>query len=253
MDNDVLHSMAATAARGAARMCERESNAGLGVPFQSFIGYLPYVEEYNRILLLAAEINPEIARYFSCIDLRGRKKPSDLRRRRNPFATGAPMWRYYSELALVRLESLATYLNSKLDLKEREHEQIADLLTAHLRPSIYQDPADEREVQNVVETIFRARSLDFQREKDSVPFSTKRYVPDFTFNRIGLAVEIKYCKDRDREGRLIDEINADIAGYAPRYERMLFIVYDLGFIRDVPRFSEDIEKNPNVKVLVIKK
>lgn len=235
MDFSGLYNMAAVAARGAERLCAQEAN---------YSGFLAYVEEYNWLLLLAAEVDPEVAKCFQGIKLGGARTPYDVP---NSF------WKYYAELAAVRLNSLASYLKPKLDLKEKEHEQIADLLAAHLRPSIYDDPANERVVQNIVETIFRSKSLDFNRELDTVPFSTKRYVPDFTFNRIGLAVEIKYCKDRDRESKLIDEVNADIAGYANRYEQVLFVIYDLGFIRDVPRFSADIEKNPNVRVLVIKK
>jgi hypothetical protein len=122
-----------------------------------------------------------------------------------------------------------------------------------LRASIYQDPKNEREVQDTLETIFRARALDYLRERDTVPYSTKRYIPDFTFNRLGLAVEVKYCKDKDREKDPIDEINADIVGYAGRYDRTIFVIYDLGFIRDVPQFSRDIEKNPNVHVVIVKK
>lgn len=84
------------------------------------------------------------------------------------------MWKSYAELAAVRLNSLASYLQSKLGTKQQEHEQIIDLITANLRPAIYDDPKHEREVQNVLETIFRARALD------TVPYSTKRYIPDFT-------------------------------------------------------------------------
>jgi hypothetical protein len=96
------------------------------------------------------------------------------------------MWKSYAELAAVRLNSLASYLQSKLGIKQQEHEQIIDLINANLRASIYHDPRNEREVQDVLETIFRARTLDFRREQDTVPYSTKRYIPDFTFNRISL-------------------------------------------------------------------
>jgi hypothetical protein len=82
---------------------------------------------------------------------------------------------------------------------------------------------------------------------------SKRYIPDFAFDRIGLAVEVKLCKDRDREKAIIDEINADILGYGVGYDRCLFVIYDLGFIRDVAKFSGDIEANPNVHVLIIKR
>jgi hypothetical protein len=52
---------------------------------------------------------------------------------------------------------------------------------------------------------------------------------------------------------MIEEINSDIIGYAGRYDRCLFVIYDLGFIRDTAQFSGDIEANPNVHVLIVKK
>ena len=44
----------------------------------------------------------------------------------------------------------------------------------------------------------------------------------------------------------------DILAYQTRYPILLFIVYDLGFIRDVDRFIEIFEKIKNVMVKVVK-
>jgi hypothetical protein len=52
---------------------------------------------------------------------------------------------------------------------------------------------------------------------------------------------------------MIEEINSDIIGYGGRYDRSLFVIYDLGFVRDTAQFSRDIEANPNVQVLIVKK
>lgn len=244
VDFQILQDMAANAARNAERMCSQEGGSGSGLPFQNYAGYPFYVDEYNRLVAIAAELDPEIVKYFPGIDLGQYRNPAD---------TLGPMWKSYAELAAVRLNSLASYLKGKLGTKEKEHEQIIDLIQANLRPSIYEDPKHEREVQNALEILFRARTLDFRREKDTVPYSAKYYIPDFTFNRIGLAVEVKLCKDKDREKVMIDEINSDIVGYAGKYERIIFVIYDLGFIRDTAQFCADIENNPNVNVLIVKK
>jgi hypothetical protein len=244
MDFETLHNMAANAARNAERMCSQEGGSGNGLPFQNYAGYPYYVDEYNLLLVLTSQADPEVTRYFPQIDLGKARNPADV---------PGPMWKSYAELAAVKLNSLASYLQSKLGTKRQEYEQIIDLVNVNLRPAIYDDPKHEREIQNALETIFRARALDFRREKDSVPYSTKRYIPDFTFNRIGLAVEVKLCKDKDREKDMIAEINDDIVGYGGRYDRCLFVVYDLGFIRDVAQFSGDIEANPNIHVLIVKK
>lgn len=234
VDFQTLYNMAAVAARNAERMCSQEGGAG----------YPSYVEQYNRLLGLTAQIDPAVAVYLQPIDLGTNLDPSYVRYQ---------LWMTHAEAAALQLSSLASYLQSKLGTKQQEHEQVIDLINATLRASIYQDPQHEREVQDVLETIFRARALDFRREQDTVPYSTKRYIPDFTFNRISLAVEVKLCKAKDREKTMIEEINSDIIGYGGRYDRCLFVIYDLGFIRDVAKFSADIEENPNVHVLIIKK
>ena len=234
MEFETLYNMAANAARNAERMC---SQGGYG-------GYPFYTDEYNRLLRFTAEADPAVTGYFRPIELRENSDPAYVSQR---------LWQSFAEQAAGALNSLTSYLQAKLGKKQQEYEQIIDLIRANLRPAIYEDPKHEREVQNALETIFRARNLDFLREQETVPYSTKRYIPDFTFDRIGLAVEVKLCKDKDREKPMIDEINADILGYGGRYDRCIFVVYDLGFIRDVAQFSGDIEKNPNVHVLIIKK
>jgi hypothetical protein len=244
MDFDTLHDMAASAARGADQMCGHEVGPGSQQSLHRLGGYPHYISQYNRLLKFAAELDPAVTAYCEPIELGSVPDPRGL--------TPA-MWGIYAEQAAVALNSLASYLQSKLGKKQQEYEQIIDLIRWNLRPTIYQDPKHEREVQNALEIIFNVRNLDFRREKDTVPYSTTHYIPDFTFNRIGLAVEVKLCKDKDREKDMIREINDDTIGYAGRYDRCVFVVYDLGFIRDVGGFSGDIEKNPGAHVLIVKK
>jgi hypothetical protein len=151
-----LHAMAATAARNAERVCSQPGGSGNGLPFQNYVGYPFYIDEFNHLVELAARIEPEVGQYFLKIDL-----GTD----RNPFGISGPLWKSYSELAVLRLNSLANYLKSKLGLKEKEHEQIIDLINANLRPAFHNDPTNERDVQDMLETIFRVRMLDYRREK----------------------------------------------------------------------------------------
>jgi hypothetical protein len=244
VDFQTLYNMTANAARNAERMCGHDGGPESAHSFQRYGGYPHYIGEYNRLLKLTAEADPAV---MECCE------PIDLGENSDPAYVHSTLWGSFAEQATVALNSLASYLQSKLGTKQQEHEQIIDLIRANLRPAIYDDPKHEREVQNVLETIFRTKALDFRREQESVPYAAKRYIPDFTFDRIGMAVEVKLCKDKDREKRMIDEINSDIIGYGGRYDRSLFVIYDLGFIRDVTTFSADIEANPNVHVEIIKK
>lgn len=126
-------------------------------------------------------------------------------------------------------------------------------VTDKLRAIIREAPKNESEVQNAVETLFRIKDYDFEREKMSFVYSTKSYQPDFTFEFLNLAIDIKLCNSKRDEKEIIDQINADIVGYGTKYANLLFFVYDTGFIRDTKKFSKGIEKHTaNVQVRVIK-
>jgi REase_DpnII-MboI len=244
MDFETLYNMAASAARGADQMCGHEGGPGSQQSLHRLGGYPHYISEYNRLLRLGGEVDAAVTEYFEPIDETSIPSPRNV---------SPALWGIYAEQAAVALNSLASYLQSKLGKKQQEYEQIIDLIRSNLRRAIFKDPVHEREVQDALEIIFNARNLDFRREQETVPYSSKRYIPDFTFDRLGLAVEVKLCKDRDREKVMIDEINADIVGYGGKYDRCIFVVFDLGVIRDEARFSEDIEKNPGAHVLIVKK
>jgi REase_DpnII-MboI len=243
MDLETVYNMAASAARGADHMCGHGGGSE-PVSYRLLGGYPFHINQYNRLLKLAAELDPAVTKYV---------EPIDVSKVPDPRGLTSGIWGIYAEQAAVALNSLASYLQSKLGKKQQEYEQIIDLIKANLRRAIFKDPGHEREVQERLEIIFNARNLDFLREKVTIPYSNKYYIPDFTFDRIGLAVEVKLCKDKDREKVIIDEINADIPAYATKYERSLFVVYDLGVIRDEERFRSDIEKNHGAHVLIVKK
>ena len=59
-------------------------------------------------------------------------------------------------------------------------------------------------------------------------------------------------KTAGRVREVIDEINADIQAYSKRYRSLLFIVYDMGHIRDEVEFKQDLEDPGNVSVIVVK-
>jgi len=50
----------------------------------------------------------------------------------------------------------------------------------------------------------------------------------------------------------VDEINSDIRTYGSRYDRQLYVIYDISTIRDETEFKKDLENTPGVSVLVIK-
>jgi hypothetical protein len=130
--------------------------------------------------------------------------------------------------------------------------KIVDLLERKRRKAVRDKPEREREVQDAFETLLVGADIPYQRETDSIVYSSKTYTPDFSFPDLGLAVELKLCNRADREKEIIAEINDDILAYKTQYRQLLFGVYDLGLIRDIDRFAETFEGHDGVMVRVVK-
>jgi hypothetical protein len=130
--------------------------------------------------------------------------------------------------------------------------RILHLAERQLRKVIRTQPAKESEVQDAFENLLIGADVPYGREVDSIEYSSKTYKPDFSLSKIGLAVEVKLCGQNKREKEIIAEINDDILAYQSKYPNLLFVVYDLGYIRDVDRFCGSFEKNENVTIRVVK-
>ena len=68
---------------------------------------------------------------------------------------------------------------------------------------------------------------------------------------MNLCIEVKLLRE-GRRSRIIEEISADITAYQKQYQRILFIVYDLGEIQNEVEFKRDIEAVNGVKVVIVK-
>ncbi|MFC2014901.1 hypothetical protein ACFLUP_02795 [Chloroflexota bacterium] len=121
-----------------------------------------------------------------------------------------------------------------------------------LRKVIRDKPEKEKEVQVAFENLLIGADIPYGREVDSIEYSSKTYIPDFSLSNIDLAVEVKLCNRSEREKELPEEINDDILAYQTKYQNLLFVIYDLGYIRDVDRFSGSFEDHQNVTIRVVK-
>jgi hypothetical protein len=130
--------------------------------------------------------------------------------------------------------------------------KVINLVERQLRKVIRNAPAREREIQDAVENLLIGAQIPYERESERIVYSSKTYTPDFTLNELDLALEVKLCPDADREKTMIAEINDDILAYKARHKNLVFVVYDLGFMRDVDRFVGSFEKHGDVVVRVIK-
>jgi hypothetical protein len=125
--------------------------------------------------------------------------------------------------------------------------EIESLIDNKLRKAFRTKPKNENEVQDKLEVLFLGAGLKFTREKERISYSTKMYQPDFVFGKIDTVVEVKLCNRKEREKELIGEINDYIIAFGTKYSHLIFVVYDVGIIRDEEEFIKSFQKQ---KVIV---
>jgi hypothetical protein len=160
------------------------------------------------------------------------------------------------DLAYSNLALLKSLIEAEIGYAEDETQKLTDFIEGKLRRAVFGNLISEADIQNSIEVLLvgrgMARGLDYDRETGRVKTSGKESIPDFIFPSLQLCLEIKIAKTVDRLKVLVDEINADIRAYGTRYDRQLYLIYDLGTIRDEPEFKRDIESTPGVRVIVVK-
>ena len=133
--------------------------------------------------------------------------------------------------------------------------KIISLVDNKLRKTVRKLPKNESEIRDALENLFIGAGMDkdFTREKENLVYSSKTYFPDFTFKRINTVVEAKLCDAPNREKEIIAEINDDILAYKTKYSNLIFVIYDIGSIRDQELFKGSIEQaHEHVIVRIIK-
>ncbi|MDI3477952.1 MAG: hypothetical protein PWQ59_1477 [Thermoanaerobacterium sp.] len=157
---------------------------------------------------------------------------------------------------LANVLTLRSLLESKIDFNQIEIENLINFLQSKLRAAIFKKPEKEKEIQDSIEQLLIGRGLnkgiEYDREVGRVKVSSKEVIPDFIFPRLNLALEVKLCTDETKKKKIIDEINADIQSYSKIYERILFVVYDLGTIRDEVEFKTGIDDGIKVSIIIVK-
>ena len=131
--------------------------------------------------------------------------------------------------------------------------EIIRLVETKLRKAVKKQPHSEKEVQDIFEALVLGASIEYRREGPRIHYSGKEYIPDFTFAKLDLALEVKFCVKREAAKRIIAEINDDILAYGTEYGNQLFVVYDILQIGDVDEFCSSFEqRGQGVLVRVVK-
>jgi len=209
---------------------------------KEYVSYYAFQNRYNELYRQV------------CIEMDVRSLPiGQPVQYKNPYNTLGIAWAGFLNDIIVEIGQLLAYLENYLNVPIKVTSKLLEDIDDKLRAIIRKKPEDEREVQDAIENLLIAKDYEFNREKVSIPYSAKYYVPDFTFDDLNTALDVKLCNSQNHEKKIIDEINADIPAYKSKYSYVVFVVYDTGFIRDTLTFVKGIEKNnPNVYVTVVK-
>lgn len=128
--------------------------------------------------------------------------------------------------------------------------KLLNLIERKLRKVIREIPNKEKEIQDAFENLLIGSDIEYDREFPTIKYSSKNYIPDFSFSTIDTALEIKLCTTNRKEKTLIAEINDDILAYKTKFSNLIFVIYDNGQIRDIEKFSNSfIDDNTIVRVI----
>jgi hypothetical protein len=209
-------------------------------------GFRDFARKYNQVLVAVAQkvTLPPILDQFDMEKVPG-------------FGDSIlPQQKSIFDAVFANVSMLRAVLEGKIGIVEDRIAALSDFFRARLRAAVFSPPDNEREIQENVERLLIGRGMqkgqDYDREVGRVKVSAKEVVPDFIVPPLSLALEVKLIKSHARAKEIVDEINADITAYSKSYRQLMFIVYDLGFVRDETEFRHDLENTGNVDVLVIK-
>lgn len=246
-DTNKLIKLLISQAKSLEKNVERTLNDSSTPPHTRYVSFKSYAAMFNNIAR-------ETERIMGLPQNSFREYYTDRMR-----SSGDTLWGTQKEIVedvSLNVGYLLSYLESATDFAEDEFENVANFIRSKLRASMFSVPSKEVDVQNTLEALLIGRNMtkgiDYDRETGKFEFSGKEYIPDFILPKMNVCIEVKLLRETKRS-RVIDEINADITAYSTKYERLLFVVYDLGVIRDEAEFRRDIENaGANIKVVIVK-
>ncbi|TLX72833.1 hypothetical protein E9993_16975 [Labilibacter sediminis] len=211
-----------------------------------YSSYKEFMRKYNMLVKEVIQVI-EVKTILDLYDLE--KVPSNC-------DTIAIQQKHYFDSVYSNLSILESFLKNKSEVKNDEIKNLKYFIQSNLRKVIFSEPQKETEVQNAIEQLFIGKGLnkgiDYGRETGRVNISIKEVVPDFVLYKLNLALEVKLSKTKTKSKEIVDEINADILAYGKEYSNQLFVVYDLGSIRDEEEFKNDLDNESNIQLIVIK-
>jgi len=121
---------------------------------------------------------------------------------------------------------------------------IVRLLERRLPGAFREQPVTREDLANGFETLLAGAGIAYERRRDAA-------AADFAFPTLRTALALKLCDTPGREKELVAEIEAEIPARRAAYPRMIFGVFDLGFISNAEAFARTFDGHEGVRVVVM--
>jgi hypothetical protein len=151
-----------------------------------------------------------------------------------------------------RTDDIKDVFKDKIEVENNATIKLLNTINNKFRVFFRKEPINEKEVQDEFEKLLSVADFRYTREKDHIIYSSKTYIPDFILSDLNMALELKICNREGKEKEIISEINDDILAYNTKYKNSMFIIYDIGQIRDVELFKSSFTVYENVFINIIK-
>lgn len=211
-----------------------------------FSSFKTFMRKYNELVILTSKT----------INIEAPIDTYDIDKVSSAYDTTSIQQRIYFDEVYTNLSILKSYIEAHGGLAEVEAENILNFLKSNIRKAIFNTPNNEKDIQNVIESLLVGKGfqkgLDYDRETGRVKHAGKESIPDFIFPNENMALEIKFSDKNGKMSSIVDEINSDIISYSQQYQLVWFLVYDMGFIRDEDEIIEGLQKAENVKCVIVK-
>lgn len=213
-----------------------------------YVSYKSFARKYNNIIK-------------SLKSMQGFQSLGEFELSKIPSPGDALIFQYKEIFDMVYTEalSLQALLANLVGRRTGSPTEIEDFIQIRLRSAMHSKPTCEKDIQNAIDTLFIGRDMqkgvDYGREIGRVHVSSKEVIPDFVVYSLSLAIEVKFLGESKRQNRIVDEIAADITQYSAKYSQILFVVYDLGCIKDERHFRQgliDPKNTSNIRIVIVK-
>ena len=158
---------------------------------KEYVSYFTLMRRYNMLYA-------QVLQVLNVTDL-----PTGLPIAYNGPANTIPsFWPGYLNDVVVETGQLVIFLEGSVGIPLKVTNKLVEDIEDKLRATVRKKPEAEKEIQDAIENLLIIKEYDFNREKVTIPYSTKYFTPDFTFETLNSAMDVKFCNSQSDEKKL---------------------------------------------------